>query len=183
MHVSLCVCMYAHLCVCMYEIIVCACVQIVDRFVSIWICTLWACLSNPNDLLSPGLLRNRTLITLEVGSNALSDTAAGYICEVLKNNVKLEGLSLWQNNITGDVSEMFCSILKNLTFSSSFLFAHSFTFLLYQNFFDFYWICNYFYLPLMYQQIDQWKPFQSAQNLVLCYCKDVLLFIVLLYCI
>ena len=94
-----------------------------------------ACLSNPNDLLSPGLLRNRTLITLEVGSNALSDTAAGYICEVLKNNVKLEGLSLWQNNITGDVSEMFCSILKNLTFSSSFLFAHSFTFLLYQNFF------------------------------------------------
>ena len=126
--------MHICVCVCMYEIIVCASEQIVDVFVSI-ICTLCACLSNPNDLLFPGLLRNRTLITLEVGSNALSDTAAGYICEVLKNNVKLEGLSLWQNNITGDVSGMFCSILKNLTFSSSFLFAHSFIFLLYRNFF------------------------------------------------
>ena len=127
--------MHICVCVCMYEIIVCACVQIVDVFVSISICMLCVCLSNRSALLSPGLLRNRTLITLEVGSNALSDTAAGYICEVLKNNVKLEGLSLWQNNITGDVSEMFCSILKNLTFSSSFLFAHSFIFLLYRNFF------------------------------------------------
>ena len=57
---------------------------------------------------SLGLLRNRSLITLEVGSNALSDTGAGYICEVFKANVKLEGLSLWQNNITGDVSVCVC---------------------------------------------------------------------------
>ncbi len=50
-----------------------------------------------------GLKMNNTLLTLELGSNNLSDSGAGYLSEVLKVNRRLEGLSLWQNNITEEV--------------------------------------------------------------------------------
>ena len=51
----------------------------------------------------PGLKMNNTLLTLELGSNNLSDNGAGHLSNVLKVNRRLEGLSLWQNNITEEV--------------------------------------------------------------------------------
>ena len=53
--------------------------------------------------LSLGLCHNHTLLTLEVGSNQLTDSSAKYFSEALRINKKLEGLSLWQNDITSEV--------------------------------------------------------------------------------
>ena len=50
---------------------------------------------------SAALCRNRTLVTLELGRNALTDTSAQLLWDALKLNFKLEGLSLWQNEISG----------------------------------------------------------------------------------
>lgn len=50
---------------------------------------------------SVALCRNRTLVTLELGRNALTDTSAQLLGDALKLNFKLEGLSLWQNEISG----------------------------------------------------------------------------------
>ena len=83
----------------------CTCVWICLNTLLVYHCNGGGNLRSCVFLRSLGLLRNRTLITLEVGTNALTDTGAGYICEVFKANVKLEGLSLWQNSITGDVSD------------------------------------------------------------------------------
>ena len=47
------------------------------------------------------LCRNRTLVTLEVGTNGLTDVSAQYLGGSLKLNFKLEGLSLWQNDLSG----------------------------------------------------------------------------------
>ena len=49
------------------------------------------------------LLSNRTLVTLELGTNELSDDTAEKLGMALKVNPKLEGLSLWQNDITAEV--------------------------------------------------------------------------------
>ena len=49
------------------------------------------------------LLSNRTLVTLELGTNELSDVTAEKLEMALKVNPKLEGLSLWQNDITAEV--------------------------------------------------------------------------------
>ena len=49
------------------------------------------------------LLSNRTLVTLELGINELSDATAEKLGMALKVNPKLEGLSLWQNDITAEV--------------------------------------------------------------------------------
>ena len=40
-------------------------------------------------------------MTLELGANALTDTGAQLLGDALKLNFKLEGLSLWQNEISG----------------------------------------------------------------------------------
>ncbi len=40
-------------------------------------------------------------MTLEVGTNSLTDVSAQYLGGSLKLNFKLEGLSLWQNDISG----------------------------------------------------------------------------------
>lgn len=40
-------------------------------------------------------------MTLELGRNALTDTSAQLLGDALKLNFKLEGLSLWQNEISG----------------------------------------------------------------------------------
>ena len=50
------------------------------------------------------LLSNRTLVTLEMGTNGLTDATAEKLGLALKANNKLEGLSLWQNDITAEVS-------------------------------------------------------------------------------
>lgn len=50
---------------------------------------------------SVALCRNRTLVTLELGTNVLTDTGAQLLGDALKLNFKLEGLSLWQNEISG----------------------------------------------------------------------------------
>ena len=50
-----------------------------------------------------GLCHNQTLLTLEVGSNHLTDSSAVYLSDALQINRRLEGLSLWQNNITSEV--------------------------------------------------------------------------------
>ena len=47
------------------------------------------------------LCRNRTLVTLELGTNSLTDSSAQALGDALKLNFKLEGLSLWQNEVTG----------------------------------------------------------------------------------
>ena len=47
------------------------------------------------------LSRNRTLLTLEVGTNGLTDGSAQQIGDALRFNSTLEGLSLWQNEISG----------------------------------------------------------------------------------
>lgn len=47
------------------------------------------------------LCRNRTLVTLELGTNSLTDACAQSLGDALKLNLKLEGLSLWQNEISG----------------------------------------------------------------------------------
>lgn len=47
------------------------------------------------------LSRNRTLVTLELGTNGLSDVSTEFLGNSLKSNFKLEGLSLWQNDISG----------------------------------------------------------------------------------
>ena len=49
------------------------------------------------------LLSNRTLVTLEMGTNGLTDATAEKLGLALKANNKLEGLSLWQNGITAEV--------------------------------------------------------------------------------
>lgn len=49
------------------------------------------------------LLSNRTLVTLEMGTNELTDATAEKLGLALKANNKLEGLSLWQNDITAEV--------------------------------------------------------------------------------
>lgn len=61
-------------------------------------------------MVTTGLAQNRTLVTLELGSNRLTDTAARYLREVLTVNRRLEGLSLWDNSISGEVwCQMKCS--------------------------------------------------------------------------
>ena len=50
-------------------------------------------------LISAALCHNRTLVSLELGSNGLSDKSACLLGDCLKFNFKLEGLSLWQNEI------------------------------------------------------------------------------------
>ena len=40
-------------------------------------------------------------MTLELGRNVLKDTSAQLLGDALKLNFKLEGLSLWQNEISG----------------------------------------------------------------------------------
>ena len=52
---------------------------------------------------STALHDNQTLVSLELGSNGLKDEAAEHIAAMLKENTKLEGLSLFQNQITGQV--------------------------------------------------------------------------------
>ena len=55
-------------------------------------------------LLYPAALcSNCTLVTLEVGTNGLTDQAAKQLGEMLKKNTRLEGLSLWQNDLTAEV--------------------------------------------------------------------------------
>lgn len=49
------------------------------------------------------LCKNCTLITLEVGTNAITDLGAKLLGEMLKTNTRLEGLSLWQNDLTAEV--------------------------------------------------------------------------------
>ena len=49
------------------------------------------------------LCNNCTLVTLEVGTNSLTDQAAKQLGEMLKTNTRLEGLSLWQNDLTAEV--------------------------------------------------------------------------------
>jgi len=45
------------------------------------------------------MLSNKTLLTLEMGHNAIGDRAAQAISKMLRSNDVLEGLSLWKNNI------------------------------------------------------------------------------------
>ena len=65
------------------------------------VCVPWV-----NDMLHLllALLSNRTLVTLEMGTNGLTDATAEKLGLALKANNKLEGLSLWQNDITAEVS-------------------------------------------------------------------------------
>ena len=57
------------------------------------------CLPFSSPLLA--LAHNRTLLTLELGTNGLSDNSAQHIGDALRFNNTLEGLSLWQNEISG----------------------------------------------------------------------------------
>ena len=45
------------------------------------------------------LCRNRTLVSIELGSNELTDKSGHLLGDCLKFNFKLEGLSLWQNEV------------------------------------------------------------------------------------
>lgn len=59
------------------------------------------------DSLCPVALSNNcTLVTLEVGTNGLTDQTAKQLGEMLKTNTRLEGLSLWQNDLTAEVSAL-----------------------------------------------------------------------------
>lgn len=52
-------------------------------------------------VLYTALSRNRTLLTLEVGTNGLTDVSARLMGDALRFNSTLEGLSLWQNEVGG----------------------------------------------------------------------------------
>ena len=75
-------------------------------------------------ILYSALCRNRTLVTLELGTNALTNSSAQCLGDALKLNFKLEGLSLWQNEITGQgaqrlaeglqVGSLYCSALTRI---------------------------------------------------------------------
>ena len=58
----------------------------------------------PSVTMCVALLSNRTLVTLEMGTNELTDATAEKLGLALKVNNKLEGLSLWQNDITAEVN-------------------------------------------------------------------------------
>ena len=55
------------------------------------------------------LCKNCTLITLEIGTNGVTDVGAKLLGEMLKTNTRLEGLSLWQNELSAEVYNCFCS--------------------------------------------------------------------------
>lgn len=69
-----------------------------------------------NDCPNAGLCHNHTLLTLEIGSNQVTDVGAGYMSEVFKMNKKLEGLSLWQNEITAEVRKGMGKFMHNINF-------------------------------------------------------------------
>jgi len=58
------------------------------------------------------LIQNRTLLTLELGTNNLTDQAAQLMGDVLKINMTLEGLSLWQNEISAQGAQALAEGLK-----------------------------------------------------------------------
>ncbi len=64
------------------------------------------------------LCRNRTLVTLEVGTNGLTDMSAQHIGAALKINFKLEGLSLWQNDISGQGAQRLAEGLQVSTLTA-----------------------------------------------------------------
>lgn len=63
------------------------------------------------------LSRNRTLLTVELGTNGLSDLSAQHIGDTLRLNNTLEGLSLWQNEIGGPGAQCLAEGLQVHTFS------------------------------------------------------------------
>ena len=58
------------------------------------------------------LIQNRTLLTLELGTNNLTDHAAQLMGDMLKINMTLEGLSLWQNEISAPGAQALAEGLK-----------------------------------------------------------------------
>ena len=91
--------------------------------------TFWKCPLIEVSLFSfhcTALLSNRTLVTLELGTNELSDVTAQKLGVALRVNPKLEGLSLWQNDITAEVSMLcftYCNI-HNRYLLTAFSFVH-----------------------------------------------------------
>ena len=63
-------------------------------------------------LLFLALVQNRTLLTLELGTNSLTDHAAQLMGDMLKINMTLEGLSLWQNEISPEGAQCLAEGLK-----------------------------------------------------------------------
>ena len=59
------------------------------------------------------LCRNRTLVTLELGTNGLTDVSARLLGDALKLNFRLQGLSLWQNEITGQGAQCLAEGLQS----------------------------------------------------------------------
>lgn len=60
------------------------------------------------------LATNKTLKTLELGSNSCGDRAAAAVGRMLKVNDTLEGLSLWKNGIlSGGAKSIFCDGLSS----------------------------------------------------------------------
>ncbi len=63
-------------------------------------------------------------MTLEVGTNGLSDESAQHIGTALKINFKLEGISLWQNDISGRGAQCLAEGLQ-VSYTQLALTAHS----------------------------------------------------------
>lgn len=68
-----------------------------------------------NNFVTIALCTNCTLVVLEVGTNGITDEAAKHLGEMLKTNTRLEGLSLWQNDLTAEVQcDLFHCMLASL---------------------------------------------------------------------
>ena len=83
-------------------------VEFVDNLVSARLSVIIVTLS-----FATALCRNRTLVTLELGTNGLTDVSAQLLGDTLKLNFRLQGLSLWQNEITGQGALLWLGLGSN----------------------------------------------------------------------